>query len=91
MSWYLRYSLRYRDIEELLLERGLVVDHSTVDRWVTTYALLIEGQLRPFRQPHCGSVRVDETYVQIWGESHTTSRPRSAGFSGCRVMGVYDS
>ncbi len=61
VSWYLRYSLRYREIEELLLERGLEVDHSTVDRWVTTYALLIEGQLRPFRQPHCGSVRVDET------------------------------
>ena len=34
VSWYLRYPLSYRDIEEMLLERGLEVDHSTLDRWV---------------------------------------------------------
>jgi transposase-like protein len=68
VSWYLRYPLSYRDIEELLLERGLEVDHSTVNRWVLAYAPLIERRLRPFRQPHCGSVRVDETYIRIRGE-----------------------
>ncbi|UDL94065.1 IS6 family transposase [Lichenihabitans sp. PAMC28606] len=68
VSWYLRYSLSYRDIEELLLERGLEVDHSTVNRWVLAYAPLIERRLRPFRKPHCGSIRVDETYVRIRGE-----------------------
>ena len=68
VSWYLRYPLSYRDIEELLLERGLEVDHSTVNRWVLAYAPLIERRLRPFRKPHCGSVRVDETYVRIRGE-----------------------
>ena len=68
VSWYLRYPLSYRDIEELLLERGLAVDHSTVNRWVLAYAPLIERRLRPFRKPHCGSVRVDETYVRIRGE-----------------------
>ena len=70
VSWYLRYPLSYRDIEDLLLERGLDVDHSTVNRWVLAYAPLIERRLRPIRKPHCGSVRVDETYVRIRGEWH---------------------
>src|SRR4051794_17862662 len=61
VSWYLRYPLSYRDIEELFLERGLEVDHSTLNRWVLAYAPLIEKRLRHFRKPHCGSVRIDET------------------------------
>ncbi len=68
VSWYLRYPLSYRDIEELLLERGFEVGHSTLNRWVLTYAPLIERRLRSFRRPHCGSVRVDETYIKIRGE-----------------------
>ena len=68
VSWYLRYALSYRDIEELLLERGLEVDHSTLNRWVLAYAPLIERRLRAFRQPHCGSVRIDETYIRIRGQ-----------------------
>jgi transposase-like protein len=59
VSWYLRYSLSYRDIEELFLERGLAVDHSTLNRWVLAYAPLIERRLRAFRKPHCGSIRID--------------------------------
>ena len=65
---HLRYALSYRDIEELLLERGLEVDHSTLNRWVLAYAPLIERRLRAFRKPHCGSVRVDETYVRVRGQ-----------------------
>jgi len=42
VSWYLRFPLSYRDIEELLPERGLEVDHSAVNRWVRAYAPLIE-------------------------------------------------
>jgi transposase, IS6 family len=68
VSWYLRYPLSYRDIEEMLLERGLEVDHSTLNRWVLAYAPLIERRLRQFRQPHCGSVRIDETYIKIRGQ-----------------------
>src|SRR3954462_5863593 len=45
VSWYLRYPLSYRDIEELFLERGLEVDHSTLNRWVLAYAPLIERRL----------------------------------------------
>jgi len=61
VSWYLRYPLSYRDIEELFLERGVEVDHSTLNRWVLAYAPLIEKRLRQFRKPPCGSVRIDET------------------------------
>ena len=49
VCWYLRYALSYRDIEELFLERGLAVDHSTLNRWVLAYAPLIERRLRSFR------------------------------------------
>jgi transposase-like protein len=68
VSWYLRYPLSYRDIEELFRERGLEVDHSTLNRWVLAYAPLIERRLRCFRKPHCGSIRVDETYIKIRGQ-----------------------
>jgi len=68
VSWYLRYPLSYRDIEELFLERGLEVDHATLNRWVLTYAPLIERRLRFFRKPHCGSIRINETYIKIRGQ-----------------------
>src|SRR5436305_4536974 len=68
VSWYLRYPLSYRDIEELFLERGLEVDHATLNRWVLAYAPLIERRLRTFRKPHCGSIRVDETYIKVRGQ-----------------------
>src|SRR4051794_28263830 len=68
VSWYLRYPLSYRDIEELFLERGLEVDHATLNRWVLAYAPLIERRLRAFRKPPCGSIRVDETYIKIRGQ-----------------------
>src|SRR3954452_19896512 len=68
VSWYLRYPLSYRDIEELFLERGLEVDQSTLNRWVLAYVPLIERRLRAFRKPHCGSIRVDETYIKVRGQ-----------------------
>jgi IS6 family transposase len=74
VSWYLRYPLSSRDIEELFRERGLEVDHSTLNRWVLAYAPLIERRLRSFRKPHCGSVRIDETYIKIRGQWRYLSR-----------------
>ena len=67
VTWYLRYPLSYRDLESMFLERGFEVDHSTVNRWVLAYAPQIEKRLRQFRRPHCGSIRVDETYIKIRG------------------------
>ena len=78
VSWYLRYPLSYRDIEELFLERGLEVDHSTLNRWVLAYAPLIEKPQRAFRQPHCGSIRVDETYIKIRGQWRYCTGPSTS-------------
>jgi transposase, IS6 family len=50
VGWYLRFSLSYRDVEELLAERGLWVDHVTVWRWVQRYAPELQRRLR--RQDH---------------------------------------
>lgn len=58
-------SAELRDLEEMFRERGFEVDHSTINRWVLAYAPVIEKQLHQFRRPHCGSVRIDETYVKI--------------------------
>jgi IS6 family transposase len=68
VTWYLRYPLSCRDVESLFAERGFDVDHSTINRWVLAYAPDIEKRLRQFRRPHCGSIRVDETYVKVRGE-----------------------
>ena len=62
VRWYLRYSLSLRDVEELLEERGLNVDHTTVWRWVQ-YGPELEQRLRQ----HLKSWRVDETYVRVKG------------------------
>ena len=68
VRWYLRYGLSYRDVEELLLERGVEVDHVTIFRWVqAAYAPELEQQVRPDLHLSNGSWRVDETYVKMKG------------------------
>ena len=62
VRWYLRYSLSLRDVEELLEERGLNVDHTTVWRWVQCYSPELEQRLRRHLKPTDKSWRVDETY-----------------------------
>jgi IS6 family transposase len=67
VRWYLRYRLSFRDVEELMRERGLAVDHSTLWRWVQRYAPVLNQRLRrELRRPN-GSWRVDETYVRLGG------------------------
>ena len=68
VRWYLRYSLPLRDVEELLTERGLVVDHTTIWRWVQRYAPELEQRLRSHRRSTNDSWRVDETYVRVKGK-----------------------
>ncbi len=67
VRWYLRYSLSLRDVEELLEERGLSADHTTVWRWVQCYAPELEQRLRRYLKPTNKSWRVDETYVRVNG------------------------
>ena len=59
VDWYLRFSLSYRDVEELLAERGLRADHVTVWRWVQRYAPELEQRLRRHLKPTNDSWRVD--------------------------------
>jgi hypothetical protein len=68
VGWYLRFSLSYRDVEELLAERGLHTDHVTVWRWVQRYAPEMERRLRSKLKPTNDSWRVDETYIRVKGK-----------------------
>src|SRR5258705_4165535 len=68
VGWYLRFSLSYRDVEELLTERGLSVDHVTVWRWVQRYAPELDRRLRKRLKATNDSWRVDETYVRVKGK-----------------------
>ena len=72
MRCYLSYSLSYRHVEELLLERGVSIDHSTVQRWIVRYSAELEREFRrryKKRRPYV-SWRLDETYVKIKGKWH---------------------
>lgn len=69
VRWYCRYGVSYRDFEQMMGERGVSVDHSTIYRWVQNYAPEIEKRLRwQWRQPRSTSWRVDETYVKVCGK-----------------------
>lgn len=67
VRWYLRYSLSYRDLEEMILERGLDVDHTTIYRWVQAYSPELDQRSRLYLRPTNDSWRVDETYVKVKG------------------------
>ena len=67
VRWYLRYSLSYRDVEELLAERGITVDHVTVYRWVQRFTPEFIKAARPARRAPGGRWFADETYVKVAG------------------------
>jgi transposase-like protein len=67
VRWYLRYGLSYRDVEELLPERGITVDHVTVYRWVQTFTSEFIDAARPARHSTGDRWFVDETYVKVAG------------------------
>jgi IS6 family transposase len=67
VRWYLRYGLSYRDVEELLAERGTVVDHVTIYRWVQTFTAEFIDAARPSRHATGDRWFIDETYVKVAG------------------------
>ena len=67
IRWYVAYPISYRQLEEMLEERGVAVDHSTLNRWVVRYAPLLDRQFRDRKQPVGASWRLDETYVKVKG------------------------
>jgi transposase, IS6 family len=68
VGWYLRNALGYRDLEEMMTERGVSVVHTTIYRWVQAYAPEIDKRCRSHLKPTNDSWRVDETYVTVRGQ-----------------------
>jgi transposase-like protein len=67
VRWYLRYGLSYRDVEDLLAERGIVVDHVTIYRWVQRFSPELIDAARPSRHVAGDRWFVDETYLKVAG------------------------
>jgi IS6 family transposase len=67
VRWYLRYGSSYRDVEELLAERGVEVDHVSIYRWVQRFTPLVIEAARPSRHSVADRWFVDETYVRVAG------------------------
>src|SRR5258708_38391004 len=65
VCWYLRSALSYRDLEEIMRERGVDVDHTTIYRWVQRYAPELEKRCRPHLKVCNDSWKVDETYIKV--------------------------
>jgi len=68
VRWYVAYPISYRQLKEMMQERGVSVDHSTLNRWVIKYAPEFQKQFRHRQQPVGKSWRMDETYVKIKGK-----------------------
>jgi len=64
----LRFTLSYRDVEELLKIRGVQVDHSTIQRWVFKFSPLVEANMHSRKKSVCNSWRMDETYIKVGGK-----------------------
>jgi len=64
----LRFSLSYRDVEELLSIRGVKVDHATIQRWVFKFTPLVEQQFRKRKKAVGNRWRLDETYIKVKGQ-----------------------
>ena len=68
VRWYLKYPLSYRNLKEMMIERGIQVDHSTIMRWVHRYSPEIEKKIIRHLRPTNDSWRVDETYIKVQGK-----------------------
>jgi transposase-like protein len=68
VRWYLKYPLSYRNIEEMMEERNVEVDHTTIYRWVNKYSTEINKKMRKYLNKTNDSWRVDETYIKVKGK-----------------------
>jgi putative transposase len=68
VRWYVAYPLSYRHVEELMEERGVPVDHATIQRWVVKYSPPLEEAFHRRKRPVGRSWRMDETYIRVKGE-----------------------
>ena len=67
LRWYLAFPISYRDLASMLSDRGVMVDHTTLFRWIQAYAGTLEKRIRRHLLPCTGSWRVDETYIKVKG------------------------
>jgi transposase-like protein len=67
VRWYITYKLSYRDLVEMMAERGVILAHTTILRWVQCYVLEFEKRWRRYARPIGTSWRVDETYIRVRG------------------------
>src|SRR6266436_3875689 len=70
VRWYVTYRLSYRDLVAMMAERGVIVSHTTIMRWVIRYVPQFEKRWNRFARPIGSSWRVDETYISIKGKWH---------------------
>ena len=68
VRWYLAYALSLRNLEEMMAERGIIVDHSTLHRWVIRLVPLLDKALRQHKRPVGRRWRMDETYIKVKGQ-----------------------
>lgn len=68
VRWYVSYKLSYRDLVEMMAERGLSMAHTTIMRWVLKFVPVFEQRWRKYARPVGHSWRVDETYIKVKGE-----------------------
>src|SRR3712207_7151695 len=80
VRWYLMFPISYRDLELMLQDRGVAVDHTTLFRWIQAYAPELEKRIRPHLHRSNGSWRGDETYVK--GKGRWTYLYRAGGSRG---------
>ena len=78
VRWYLAYPLSYRHVEALLEERGVPIDHATIQRWVVKYSPQLEEAFHRRKRPVWVSWRMDETYIKVKG--HGYDLYRAVGF-----------
>ena len=67
IRWYVAYPLSYRHLEEMMQERGVSVDHSSINRWAIRFLPLVENMARKHKRPVGRSWRMDETYIKVKG------------------------
>jgi putative transposase len=65
IRWYAAYPLSYRHLEEMMQERGVAVDHSSINRWAIRFLLLLEKAFRHHKRAVGNSWRMDETYISV--------------------------
>jgi putative transposase len=66
--FYVRYAVSYRDLEEIMAERGIEVDHATLNRWVIKFSPLVAIEAHKRKRKTVGSWRMDETYIKVKGK-----------------------